>query len=214
MLVPPPICVHAPPAAPPPVILAVVGICRSRLGGAHGGARPPAPAEADGRRGRLPRRAAANGGAEALLADRDPVAHLDRGSSFALVDAGPARRLRARPRRRARVARAPLAFGAGDGRGQRAAESQMLARLAVPCAARGRRRTSFQAEPERTLVDPGHTAFDRGASLFFDWLDANFGARARAPSSTGLWARSPTTHRRSASRWAAARPASTCSASR
>ena len=50
-------------------------------------------------------------------------------------------------------------------------------------------------------MNPESTAFDRGASLFFGWLDATFGSQP-ATLILGLWALSPTRTPAGASRWA------------
>jgi hypothetical protein len=69
----------------------------------------------------------------------------------------------------------------------------MLARLATPCVPPGRDDdvAAFQAEPARCIVDPSDPSYERGASLFFDWLDRTFG---RGPGALigGLWALAPT----------------------
>ena len=83
------------------------------------------------------------------------------------------------------------------------AESETLAHLATPCAAAGSDEDVFQAHPERAIVDPISPAYERGASLFFGWLDATFGAEPAALL-VGLWALAPTTTPFDADRWAAA----------
>ena len=147
---------------------------------------------------------AVEGGGEALLGERDPVAHHDRASSFARVDrslpVGCALDLAlARAVARGSLWRAAPATDEASGR----AESETLAHLATPCAAAGSDEDVFQAHPERAIVDPISPAYERGASLFFGWLDATFGAEPAALL-VGLWALAPTTTPFDADRWAAA----------
>jgi hypothetical protein len=144
------------------------------------------------------------GSSAAFLAARDPVARFDRASSFALVDRRTATGCGldfavARASARAALWRSAPATDEGSARG----ESEALARLAVPCATGGDDLAEFQADPERTLVDPTAPSYDRGAGLFFDWVDAQFGA-GPGVLVTGLWALSPTRTPGSASRWTGA----------
>ena len=99
-----------------------------------------------------------DGGSTALLAARDPLAHLDRASSFALVDRGipvgcPLDFALARAVAQASLWRMAPATDVGSAR----AETQMLARLATPCyvgtTAYDEERV-FQDEPRRAIVDP------------------------------------------------------------
>jgi hypothetical protein len=144
------------------------------------------------------------GSSTTMLAARDPVARFDRASSFALVDRRTAMGCGldvalARAAARAALWRSAPATDEGSARG----ESEALARLAVPCATGGDDLAEFQADPERTLVDPTAPFYDRGAGLFFDWVDGQFGAEPGVLV-TGLWALSPTRTPGSASRWAGA----------
>jgi hypothetical protein len=144
------------------------------------------------------------GGSVAQLASRDPVARFDRASSFGLVD----RRIAVgcgldlalgRAVARASLWRSAPATDEGSAR----AQAEALARLAVPCGTGGDELGAFQADPERTIVDPTEASYDRGGALFFDWVDATFGAEPGLVL-TGLWALSPTRTRGEASRWAGA----------
>jgi hypothetical protein len=146
---------------------------------------------------------AVDGGGEALLAERDLVARFDRASSFARVD----RSLRpgcsldlalARAVARGSLWRAAPATDEASAR----AESETLARLATPCAGDDGDVDVFQEHPERAVVDRVSPAFERGASLFFGWLDAKFGAEPGALV-VGLWALAPTRTAFDAARWAA-----------
>ena len=152
------------------------------------------------------------GGGSALLAARDPLARFDRAASFAVVDratpAGCALDFAlARAVARASLWRSAPATDEGSAR----AEVEALARLVTPCAPGEEDRRAFQAHPERTLVesrvdprvDPDSAAFDRGASLFFGWLDATFGSEPGGLLA-GLWALSPTRTPAGAARWAGA----------
>lgn len=145
-----------------------------------------------------------DGGSTALLADRDVLAHFDRASSFGLVDRSipPGCALDfalARAVARASLWRMAPATDEGSAR----AETQMLAHLAAPCYVgpggyddeRG-----FQDEPERAVVDPLSTSFEHGASMFFDWLDANFATYPGALVA-GLWSLAPTHTAPAAWRW-------------
>jgi hypothetical protein len=75
--------------------------------------------------------------------------------------------------------------------GSAIAEAEVLALLATPCAERADDEATFQAHPERTPIDPYSVEFDRGASLFFDFLDAKLAA-SPGLLVEGLLALSPT----------------------
>lgn len=143
------------------------------------------------------------GGAEVISDERDPRARFDRESTFALVD-------RATPigcRLDFALARAIAAGSlrrqvpATDLASQRA-QSEELARLATPCAPAEDADAVFQAMPWRGLFDSSSDAFDRGASLFLDWIDASFGSEPGAVL-LGAWALSPTRTEPHAWQWAA-----------
>jgi hypothetical protein len=137
----------------------------------------------------------------ALLQERDPRAHFDSATSFGVVDSAtplgcPLDFAVAGAIARACLWRAVPATDEGSAR----AQADSLARLAVPCAISEADREEFQSHPERTLIDPFSFAFNRGASLFFEWLDATF---AREPGGLirGLWALAPTRTPSRAWRW-------------
>ena len=143
---------------------------------------------------------AVDGGGTARALDRDPIAHFDRAASFALVDrttlVGCALDLAvARAVARGALWQAAPATDEGSAR----AEAETLARLATPCAGDTEAHV-FQAEPERAIVEPTGAAFDRGASLFFDWLDATFASEPGALVA-GVWALSPTQTPPASTRW-------------
>jgi hypothetical protein len=137
----------------------------------------------------------------ALLRERDPRTRFDSGISFGVVDsvtpAGCQLDLAlARSLARASLWRAAPATDEGSAR----AETEALARLAVPCAEDDGDAAEFQSHPERAVVDASSYAFARGASLFFNWLDARF-ARSPAGLFRGLWALAPTRTPARAWRW-------------
>jgi hypothetical protein len=200
------VCVHAPPGTSSSSVLAALGATDEAWDALTGPLRLPAPdADADGRWhlylvDEAPQRAA-----EPL--ERDPIARFDRASSFGLVPrslGGCSLRLAvARAVARGALWRATPATDEGSA----VAESEAVARLATPCAApeEDEDAAAFQHEPERTLIavqPPGPGAFNRGASLFFRWLDRSFGTQPGAIMG-GLWALAPTKTASGASRWAA-----------
>jgi hypothetical protein len=141
-------------------------------------------------------------GSRAEPMSRDPRASLDRAASFAFVDrAIPAGCLLdlavARAVAQGSLWRAAPATDPGSAR----AETQMLARLATPCAGPDDDVRAFQGEPERTLIDPESPLFDSGASTFFQWLDTTFSAQPAALV-VGMWALAPTHTPPGAARWA------------
>jgi hypothetical protein len=165
-------------------------------------ALPPPDGDADGV-WRLVLSDAAPGEGTAAPESRDPRARFDRAASYGLVDprtpAGCALNLAvARAVARGALWRAAPATDEATAR----AETEALARLATACSAGGADDAVFQSLPERTLVDPASATFDRGAALFFDWLDARFGRQPGALIG-GLWALAPTHTPPGAARWSA-----------
>jgi hypothetical protein len=141
------------------------------------------------------------GGGDALLGERDPRTRFDSGISFGIVDSATPAGCQldlalARSLARASLWRAAPATDEGSAR----AETEALARLAVPCAEDDADAAEFQSHPERAVVDASSYAFARGASRFFDWLDARF-ARSPVALLRGLWALAPTRTPASAGRW-------------
>jgi len=145
-----------------------------------------------------------DGGGRAFLESRDPLAHFDRASSFALVDRStlPGCSLDlalARALARGSLWRVAPAIDEGSA----LAHVETIARLATICPSGDEDAVVFQLRPERAIVDPSSSAFDRGASMFFGWLDATFGASPGALVE-GFWALSPTRTLPGAWRWAEA----------
>jgi hypothetical protein len=137
---------------------------------------------------------------------RDAHEAFDRVASFALVDRGTAPGCALDLALARAVARGSLwAAAPATDPGTSDASVEALARLATPCAAPEQRddAAEFQASPERTVVDPRSPSFDRGAAMFFGWLDARFGTRPGGVL-VGLWSLSPTTTPATAWRWAGA----------
>jgi hypothetical protein len=132
------------------------------------------------------------GGSTAQLTERDPLTRLDRGASMGLVDRSvPAGCAMDFAMARAVVRGSIWATAPATDVGSARAESQMVARIVAPCASTEADARAFQDQPERTLVDPSSPTFDRGASMFFDWLDSSFSARPAAMLA-GTWALAPT----------------------
>jgi hypothetical protein len=149
------------------------------------------------------------GGSVTALSTRDPRSAFDRASAFTLLAAPFARESCALDYAMARsVARASLFRAApATDEGSARAETSYLARLAVPCAMTADDGiAAFQANADRALVDPwlldprAGLEFDRGASLFFWWLDATYGASPGALV-RAMWALSPTKTPLAAERW-------------
>lgn len=146
------------------------------------------------------------GGFRVPLYGRDPIAHGDRASSFALVDRhlplGCALRLataRAVARGSLWTATPSVAVGSAI------PQAEALAELATPCVDAGTLDdiAAFQAEPEACIVDPTSSSFDRGAGRFFDWLDTRFAAEPGLLL-VGSWALAQTNTAAAAWRWSAA----------
>jgi hypothetical protein len=200
------VCVHAPPGASGSSVLAALGATEEAWEALTGPLRLPAPdPDADGRWHLFLVDDQPPHAAEAIA--RDPVARFDRASSFGLVMrslGGCSLRLGvARAIARGSLWRAAPATDEGSA----VAESETVARLATPCAApeEGGDAAAFQDEPERAVIavqPPGPDAFNRGASLFFGWLDRTFGTQPGALVG-GIWALAPTKTPAGAARWAA-----------
>jgi hypothetical protein len=198
-----PLCVDAGRATAGPLVMATVAAADRAWDSITGALGAPAPDGSLDGIWHIELAEAVDGGGEALLGERDLVARFDRASSFARVD----RSLRpgcaldlalARAVARGSLWRAAPATDEASAR----AESETLARLATPCAGADGDLDAFQAHPERAIVDRASPAFELGASLFFSWLDAKFGAEPGALV-VGLWALAPTRTAWGADRWAA-----------
>jgi hypothetical protein len=197
-----PLCVHAPSVATSSVLLAALSSADRAWDTLDGALALPLPdADLDGAwHVYLVDQVAGEG--RALLEERDPRAHYDRGLSFAIVDRATPRGCAldlalARALTRAAILRAAPATDEASA----SAQTEALARLAVPCAQDSGDTLEFQSHPERAIADPRSGAFDRGASLFFDWLDATF-AHELGGLIGGLWALAPSRTPPGAWRWA------------
>jgi hypothetical protein len=196
-----PVCVQMGPGTATAFVLAVLAAAErawATLTGALG--LPPPDGDLDGR-WRVYVVDRVDGGGTALPIAVDPRARFDRASSFGLIgrDTPPGCALDVALARA--VARGSLWRSApSTDEGGARAEAEVLARLATTCAPGDEDQAVFQEQPERTVVDPSSASFDRGASLFFEWLDARFG---REPGAlvVGLWALAPTQTPAGASRW-------------
>ncbi|MGA7122431.1 MAG: hypothetical protein WBY94_20175 [Polyangiaceae bacterium] len=197
------VCVHAAPGTPPSLVIATLSAAEhawDTLSGAL--ALPPPDTDLDGA-WHVYLVADIPEGGRAVLQECDPRARLDRCTAFALVDRAtpPGCALDvalARAWARASLFRAAPATDEATAR----AQTNALARLAAPCEDPWPDALEFQSHPERTLTDPSSAAFDRGAALFYDWLDATFG-RKSVGLLVGLWALAPTRTPPGAWRWSA-----------
>ncbi len=200
------LCVDAPRGTAGPVALAALAAADRAWDAITGALGAPAPDGGTDGRWHVELADSVDGGGEALLGERDLVAHFDRAASFARVD-------RSLARARGCALDLALARAVAQGSLWRAApatdeasaraETETLARLATPCAGPDGDTEVFQSHPERAVVDRASAAYERGASLFFGWLDATFGAEPGALL-VGLWALAPTRTSYDADRWAAA----------
>jgi len=152
-------------------------------------------------------------GAATLSGARDPRSRMDRAAAYTLID--PALADGDECVRdtvvAAAVARASLyRVAPATDEGSAQAEAAYFARLAVPCAIGSIDGVDvFQQNPDRAIADPtafgagdptGNGRYERGASLFYWWLDASYsatpGGLVRA-----IWALSPTMTPFGAPRW-------------
>jgi hypothetical protein len=142
------------------------------------------------------------GGSRVVSDERDPRSRFDRESTFALVD-------RDTPTGCGLDFALARAVAAGSLRREVPAtdiasvraQSEAVARLATPCAPPDDD-AEFQAMPWRCLFDSSSEPFDRGASLFVEWIDSTFGSEPGAVL-FGAWALAPTRTEPSAWRWSA-----------
>jgi hypothetical protein len=198
-----PVCVHAMPVTPPARELAALDSAERAWETLTGALElPPPDGDLDGA-WHVYLVDDVEGGGRAFLQGKDPRARFDRATSFGLVD-GAQRGCSldlalARAVARGSLWRVAPAVDEGSAAGQ----SEAIARLAAICASGDEDTLAFQLRPDRAIVDPVSTAFDRGASLFFGWLDDTFGA---SPGTfiEGLWALSPTHTPPDSWRWAGA----------
>jgi hypothetical protein len=209
-----PLCVHAPDGAAPRKVLSLLAAAEEAWQSATWGLGLPAP-DIDPLTGTFDVYLVegATSGAEAELAERDPLATFDRGSAFVRVTADlegcALDAALARATARAILWRTAPATDPGTAR----AESSYLARLMVPCALEATGNVDvYQAHPEASVTGvlrgtsagelPGFpTRYADGASLFYWWLDYSFG---NSPGGLiwALWSLAPTRTTLGAERWA------------
>jgi len=197
------VCVHATPGTAPAITLAALGSAERALEVVTGALRAPSPDAAPDGAWHVYLVDAVDGGVRVLATDRDPRAYFDRASSLALVDRSTPPGCSLDLALARAVARGTLwRTSPAVDEGSALAQTEALARLSTTCSPWQDDAAAFQSRPERAVVDPVSPAFDRGASLFFGWLDATFGA---TPGTflEGTWALSPTRTPPGAWRWAA-----------
>ena len=197
-----PVCVHGGPGTAPPTMLAALAALDRAWETLTGALAAPAPdGEPDGV-WHLYLTDGVEGGLQVRPVSLDPRSRGDRATSLALLDRRtprgcPLDLAAARAVATGSLLRAAPATDLGSAR----AETQMLARLATPCAVPDDDQVAFQASPESALFDPESWQRDAGASMFHGWLDRNF---SRQPGAlvTGMWALAPTRTPPGAARWA------------
>ncbi len=203
-----PVCVHA-ARAPGAEILATLTLAERAWDTAEGPLElPPPDPDPETRAYDVYLVDGVPDGAVTAIGERDVLSRVDRASAFTLLDA----KLRGCARETAvarELFRAVLfRVAPGTDEGSARAETSYLARLAVTCAAGALDGVEvFQAHPDRALVDTlpdlprsVGVAYDRGASLFFLWLDETFGMH---PGSLvrAIWALTPTMTPLGATHW-------------
>src|SRR5579872_1925603 len=199
-----PLCVQAAPRSLGQATLATLSSTERAWDTLTGALGLPAPEAALGGPWRIYLIDGVAGAGRALPDGTDPRSRFDRASSFGLVDRRAAIGCSLDLASARAVAGGSLWRSApATDEGSASAETEYLAELATGCPAHDDDVAAFQSRPEAALVDPTWPAFDRGASLFFGWLDATFAARAGALV-LGVWALAPTRTPWGSERWAAA----------
>lgn len=198
-----PACVHAAPGTAVTVLAAALAAEDRAWDTLTGALALPAPDAQDDGRWHLYLVDGIAEGARAELVGLDPRSVDDRGVSLGLVDrATPPGCMLDRAVARALAGGALLRAAPATDPGSARAETQMLARLATPCAGADDDLFAFQATPERAVVDPEDPAASLGASMFFAWLESTFASRPGALVE-GLWALAPTRSTPGELRWPA-----------
>jgi len=199
-----PLCSRAAPGTPHRFQLDVLAAADRAWEAITGVLRAPPPEGAVGDPWEVYLVDTVEGGSRAVSNERDPLSRFDRESTFALVDRETPTGCSldfalARAIAEGSLRREAPATDIGSVR----AQSEAVAHLMTPCAPPQENEAAFQAAPWRCIVDPGSEPFDRGASLFVEWVDATFGTE---PGSLplGAWALAPTRTAPSASRWVGA----------
>jgi len=198
-----PICVHAPAGMPSAVWLAALESADRAWEAVTDALDLPPPDGGPDGAWHVYMVDEVDGGGRALPEGRDPRARFDSAYSFALVDRSTRPgcsldRALARVVLRGSLWRVAPAIDDGSA----IAQVEGMAKLTTLCAD-GEDAAAFQLHPERALIDPASPSFDRGASMFFGWLDATFAA-SPGVFVEGLWALSPTRTSPEAWRWAGA----------
>jgi hypothetical protein len=195
-----PLCIRAAPGTALRLQLDVVAAADRAWEVITGALRVPAPEGALGDPWEVYLVDGVQGRARVVSDERDPRSRYDRESTFALVD--PATPVGcgldfalARAVAEGSLRREAPATDMASAR----AQSEEVARLATPCAPPDDD-AEFQATPWRCLFDSSSEPFDRGASLFVEWIDATFGSEPGAVV-LGAWALAPTRTEPSAWRW-------------
>ncbi len=198
-----PFCVRPAPETPPALQLATVAAADRAWDVLTGVLGVPAPEGSFGDPWEIYLLDNVEGGARSLPDLPDPVSHFDRVASFALVDRATRPGCLLDLALARAVARGSLWRAApATAEGSSVAHAEALARIATPCLAPGDDDfLTFQSQPERCVVDATSNSFDRGASVFFDWLDRRFGARPGLLL-LGMWALAPTQTPPHAWQWA------------
>jgi len=197
------LCVRAAPETPPTLQLATVAAADRAWDVLTGVLGVPAPEGPFGDPWEIYLLDNVEGGERSLPGPPDPVSRFDRAASFALVDRATTPGCSLDLALARAVARGSLWRAApATAEGSSVAQEEALARIATPCLAPGDDDLlAFQSQPERCVVDAPSNSFDRGASRFFDWVDARFGARPGLLL-LGTWALAPTQTPPHAWQWA------------
>lgn len=203
------LCVHADARTPPARLLAALAATERAWDALTGALKIPAPDPDLSGAYHVYLVDDVVGGGATFLGERDARARFDRASAFTLLDKslGGCALDAAAAREIARAALFRVAPATPDGSAR--AATTYLARLVAPCAGGDDGVSVFQRYPQRAIVDAWREAdarfadrYQRGAALFYWWLDAEFGAE---PGSVvrGLWALAPTSTPFGAQKWRA-----------
>lgn len=190
-----PVCVRRSPGAAEAVARATLEAVERAWDALVGVLGVPAPEGRDGGPWEVYVVDTTAGSPAAFFAGRDPRTRFDRAISFGLVDASTSAgcaldRAAARAVARGSIWRAAPATDDASA----TAQVEALVGLATPCAgdvAQDDDALAFQSAPERSVADGESRAFERGAAMFYGWLEARFGTEPGALL-VGAWALAPT----------------------